>query len=125
LALALGGFVIQFPGGSAYHAGDTGHGVHFGMIRQRLGAPRLALLPVGAYLPRWFMRHHHMDPADAVRGFKDLGAKAALGMHYGTFQLADEAYDAPLDDLAAALKAARIPGTRFRTLPFGQGWTLA
>ena len=120
-----GGFVIQFPGGSAYHAGDSGYGVHFGMIRQRLGAPRLALLPVGAYLPRWFMRHHHMDPADAVHAFRDLGARWALGMHYGTFQLADEAYDAPLQDLRQALRAARIPSTRFRTLPFGQGWSLA
>ena len=85
----------------------------------------MAALPIGAYLPRWFMRHHHMDPADAVKAFRDLGARFGLGMHYGTFQLADEAYDAPLKDLAGALKAARVPASRFRTLPFGRGWRLA
>jgi L-ascorbate metabolism protein UlaG (beta-lactamase superfamily) len=120
-----GGFVVHFPGGAAFHAGDSGYGAHFAQIRRRLGAPRLALLPIGAYLPRWFMRHHHMDPADAVRAFQALGARFGLGMHYGTFQLADEAYEAPLKDLAAALQAARIPAARFRTLPFGRGWRLA
>jgi L-ascorbate metabolism protein UlaG (beta-lactamase superfamily) len=119
-----GGFVAAFPGGPAYFAGDTGYGRHFKMIRKRFGPMRLAVLPVGAYLPRWFMRHHHMDPGDAVKAFQDLGAAWGLGMHYGTFQLADEAYDAPGKELALALKAAGVAAGRFRLPEFGEAWTL-
>ena len=119
-----GGFVAGFPGGPVYFAGDTGYGKHFKMIRRRFGAMRLAALPIGAYEPRWFMRHHHMNPADSVRAFKDLGAAFGLGMHYGTFQLADEDYGAPLLDLASALKVARIAPARFRALEFGRGWAI-
>ncbi|HXC64529.1 MAG TPA: MBL fold metallo-hydrolase [bacterium] len=119
-----GGFVAEWPGGPVYFAGDTGYGRHFRMIRRRFGAMRLAVLPVGAYLPRWFMRHHHMDPADAVKAFRDLGADWGLGMHYGTFQLADEAYDAPLKDLDLALKRGKVQAGRFRAPEFGKGWTL-
>jgi L-ascorbate metabolism protein UlaG (beta-lactamase superfamily) len=117
-----GGFQAELPGGAVYFAGDTGYGRHFGEIRRRLGAPRLAILPIGAYEPRWFMEHHHMNPVDAVRAFKDLKARYALAMHFGTFQLADEGFDDPLRVLAEASKAARLVAGRFRALGFGAAW---
>jgi L-ascorbate metabolism protein UlaG (beta-lactamase superfamily) len=101
-------------------AGDTGYGPHFREIEQRLGPMRLALLPIGAYEPRWFMGPVHLNPADAVQAFQDLGAKRAVGMHFGTFQLTAEAIDAPLHDLTAALDEAGIPGENFFTLDVGQ-----
>ena len=77
-------------------------------MRERLGPPDVALIPIGAYAPRWFMAAQHVDPAEAVRIFTDVGAGRALGIHWGTFQLTDEAREAPVQELAAALNAARI-----------------
>ncbi len=95
------GFVSQ-DGTRVYHGGDTGYGPHFKSIRSRWGAPDLALLPVGAYAPKWFMGAAHMDPEEAVRAFHDLGARKAVGMHFGTFQLTNE----PREEPGARLKAA-------------------
>jgi L-ascorbate metabolism protein UlaG (beta-lactamase superfamily) len=117
-----GGFHISFKSGGVYFAGDTGYGSHFKAILARLGAPRLAVLPVGAYEPRWFMQHHHMNPADAVQARQDLGAERALAMHFGTFPLADEGYDAPMRDLAAAKAAAGLGDEQFKVLGFGEAW---
>jgi L-ascorbate metabolism protein UlaG (beta-lactamase superfamily) len=82
-------------GTRVYHAGDTGYGPHFKSIRERWGAPDLALLPIGSYDPEWFMKIAHMNPEDAVRAYHDLAARQAVGMHFGTFQLTDEARDEP------------------------------
>jgi L-ascorbate metabolism protein UlaG (beta-lactamase superfamily) len=117
-----GGFNIHFQSGGVYFAGDTGYGRHFEMIQQRLGAPRLAVLPIGAYEPRWFMQHHHMNPADAMLAMKDLGAPFALGMHFGTFRLTDEAYEHPLLHLDEARQAAGVNPKHFRAVDFGEGW---
>ena len=87
--------------------------------RERYGPFRLAILPIGAYEPRWFMRDQHMNPEESVQAFIDCGAELALGHHYGTFQLTDEAIDAPLIALDDALKAAGISPERFRRC--GQG----
>jgi L-ascorbate metabolism protein UlaG (beta-lactamase superfamily) len=106
-------------GDSAY-----GDGQHFREARQRYGPLRLAILPIGAYEPRWFMRDQHMNPAEAVRAFIDCGAELALGHHYGTFQLTDESIDAPVIALAEALKAAGISAEGFRALRPGQVWQL-
>ena len=84
------------------------------------GPLRLAILPIGAYEPRWFMRDQHMNPADAVKALGDCGAEAALAHHHGTFQLTDEAIDAPALALAEALDAAKIPRERFAVLKPGQ-----
>ena len=115
-------FVIEAPGGRIYCVADSGYGDgrHFRAARERHGPLRLAILPIGAYEPRWFMRSHHMNPAESVQAFIDCGAELALGHHYGTFQLTDEAIDAPLDALAEALRAAGIATERFRTLRPGQ-----
>lgn len=121
-----GGFVISLKAGSVYYAGDTGYGdgSHFRAAREHLGPFRLALLPIGAYEPRWFMRPQHMNPADAVQAFRDLDAHHALAVHFGTFQLTDEAIDAPVNDLAAALVEHPALAERFRVLANGQVWEL-
>jgi L-ascorbate metabolism protein UlaG (beta-lactamase superfamily) len=119
-------FVIETPGGRIYFVADSGYGDggHFRAARERNGPLRLVILPIGAYEPRWFMSSQHMNPAESVQAFLDCGAELALGHHYGTFQLTDEAIDAPLVALAEALRCAGIPAERFRTLRPGQVWDL-
>jgi L-ascorbate metabolism protein UlaG (beta-lactamase superfamily) len=89
------GFVVERADCRVYFAGDTGFGDHFAYIRERFGAPRLALLPIGAYEPRWFMSPIHMAPDEAVLAHKILAAKTSIAIHHGTFQLADEGIDTP------------------------------
>lgn len=96
------GYLIEGPGGLVYFAGDTAFGAHFAAIRERFGAPRVALLPIGAYEPRWFMSRVHMSPEEAVCAHRILGAGTSIAIHHGTFQLADEGIDAPAKGLAAA-----------------------
>jgi L-ascorbate metabolism protein UlaG (beta-lactamase superfamily) len=115
------GYVIEGPAGAVYFAGDTGFGPHFAQIRQRFGLLRLAILPIGAYRPAWFMGRIHLSPAQAVRAHDVLAATTSLAMHYGTFRLADDGQDQPLRDLAAALDAHTNPKPRFWTLAFGEG----
>jgi L-ascorbate metabolism protein UlaG (beta-lactamase superfamily) len=119
-------FVIETPGGTIYFVADSGYGDgwHFRRARERYGPFRLAILPIGAYEPRWFMRDQHMNPAESVRTLIDCGAELGLGHHYGTFQLTDEPFDAPLVALAEALQVAEIPPERFRALRPGQVWEL-
>lgn len=114
-----GGFVIRGASGSVYFAGDTGWGRHFGQIAERFAPIRAALLPIGAYLPRWFMKPVHIEPAEAVEAHKVLGARTSIPMHYGTFNLGDDGELQPLDDLRAALAANGNPS--FRILDFGEG----
>jgi L-ascorbate metabolism protein UlaG (beta-lactamase superfamily) len=89
------GYIIESGLGMVYFAADTGFGPHFAWIRNRFGSPRLALLPIGAYEPRWFMSPIHMNPEEAVEAHRILGAATSIAIHHGTFQLADEALDAP------------------------------
>jgi L-ascorbate metabolism protein UlaG (beta-lactamase superfamily) len=120
-----GGFVLQAGGTRLYFAGDTAYAPFFHDIRRRLGPIDLALLPIGAYEPRWFMHSVHMNPAEAVQAHLDLEASASIGMHFGTFQLTTEAIDAPLRALDDALRANAIPPSRFRTLDFGESLVVA
>jgi L-ascorbate metabolism protein UlaG (beta-lactamase superfamily) len=89
------GYVIEFAERLVYFAGDTGLGNHFAWIREKFGAVDLALLPIGAYEPRWFMSPVHMSPEEAVRAHDILGAKISIAIHHGTFQLADDGVDTP------------------------------
>src|SRR4051794_7087080 len=119
-------FVIETPAGRIYHVADSGYGngQHFRDARDRYGPFRLAVLPIGSYEPRWFMRDMHMNPAEAVKALRDCGADLALGHHYGTFQLTDEAIDAPVRALEAARIEAEIEPERFRLLKPGQSWNV-
>ena len=101
-------------------AGDSGAGPHWAEIHDRIGAPALALLPIGAYLPREMMRRVHVDPAEAVDAHLALGARRSVGMHFGTFQLAAEAIDAPPRDLAEARLARGVAADAFVTHGFGE-----
>ncbi len=114
-----GGFMLKTPAGAVFFCGDSGWGGHFSAIRVRLGPPGLALLPIGAYAPRWFMAPVHLNPDEAVRAHLALGARLSLGMHYGTWQLTDEGIDAPGLALAAARRTHDVAETAFRTLAFG------
>jgi L-ascorbate metabolism protein UlaG (beta-lactamase superfamily) len=95
------GYVIEAVNSTVYFAGDTAFGKHFAAIRERFGAPRLALLPIGAYEPRWFMSPVHMAPDDAIRAHEILAAKTSIAIHHGTFQLGDEGIDTPKTQLRA------------------------
>ena len=118
--------VIETPGGRIYFVADSGYddGRHFREARERHGPFKLAILPIGAYEPRWFMRDQHMNPAESVQALIDCGAELALAHHFGTFQLTDEAIDAPLSALAEALEGAAIAPERFRALRPGEVWEL-
>jgi L-ascorbate metabolism protein UlaG (beta-lactamase superfamily) len=115
-----GGFVLAPAGRRIFFAGDTAYAPFFHDIRRRHGPIDLALLPIGAYEPRWFMHAVHMNPAEAVRAHLDLEASQSIGMHFGTFQLTLEGIDAPLRALEEACGASNVPRPRFRTLGFGE-----
>jgi L-ascorbate metabolism protein UlaG (beta-lactamase superfamily) len=110
------GYVLRGPAGTVYYAGDTGFGRHFEEIAARFGAPRLALLPIGGYLPSWFMRPVHLSPEEAVRAHHLLGARTSVAIHFGTFALADDGEAAPVEGLRAA-----APGGGFWVLGNGEG----
>lgn len=107
-------WVFQGTQGRAYFAGDTGDGPHFDLVGQKLGPFRVAVLPIGAYKPEWFMGPIHIGPAQAVAAAERLKAQVAVPIHYGTFDLADDGETEPLDELAKA------PG-KFKVVGFGEG----
>jgi N-acyl-phosphatidylethanolamine-hydrolysing phospholipase D len=124
-----GGFAVFSPHCHLFYSGDTGYSKDFSDIRARYAerqAPQagggfdLALLPIGAYAPRWFMREQHIDAHEAVQVHRDIGAKRSLGIHWGTFQLTDEALDEPPRALAAARAAAGLAEHEFFVMAIGQ-----
>ncbi|MGC4072214.1 MAG: MBL fold metallo-hydrolase [Nibricoccus sp.] len=120
-----GGFFITTPARRLFFAGDTGyHSQFFKEIGTRLGSPDLALLPIGAYEPQWFMRDQHVNPAEAVQIHHDLGSRLSLGMHWGTFQLTDETRLDPIDALRNSLAAANVSEDFFRVMEPGQSLTV-
>jgi L-ascorbate metabolism protein UlaG (beta-lactamase superfamily) len=109
------GYVIESGDRIVYFAGDTAFGPHFAQIREMFGSPHLALLPIGAYEPRWFMSPVHMGPDEAVRAHEILGAETSVAIHHGTFQLADDGLDTAKKELLA-----RAPQDSFLVLNNGQ-----
>ncbi len=109
------GYVIECQERLVYFAGDTAFGRHFVQIREKFGSPRLALLPIGAYEPRWFMSPVHMAPDEAVRAHEILAAGTSIAIHHGTFQLGDESIDTPRKQLIAC-----APRQSFLVLNNGQ-----
>jgi L-ascorbate metabolism protein UlaG (beta-lactamase superfamily) len=118
------GFMIETPSGLIYCAGDTAYqdGKIFAEIRKRCGAPLVAILPIGAYEPRWFMSTQHTDPAEAVQIATDVGAQYLLGVHWGTFALTDEPWDEPPKLLAQAI-AERRSGINALAFLSGDVWS--
>jgi len=114
-------FLLETEGGPVYFAADSGWGGHFADIGERYGPLRLALLPIGAYLPRWFMRGVHIDPDEAVRAHLALRARLSVAIHFGTFELGGDGQVQAVEELGAALQQHGIPADRFRVLDFGEG----
>lgn len=116
-------FAVDTPAGRLFVSGDTGYdrGRPYAAAAEH-GPYRLAILPIGAYAPRWFMKGQHQDPAEAVTGFRALGASWAMAHHWGTFRLTDEARDDPPAGLAAALADQGIDPARFRVILPGTAW---
>jgi len=124
--LALwGGFTLLAGSRRIYFAGDSAYASFFREFPKRIGPIDLALMPIGAYEPRWFMQAVHMNPAEAVQAHLDAGAAESIGMHFGTFQLTTEGIDEPVEALAAACAARGVPAGRFRTLEHGGSVHLA
>lgn len=117
-------FVLETPAGRLYHIGDTGYhdGEAFRRHRATYGPFRLAMLPIGAYEPRWFMSDNHMNPDEAVQVLRDLDAQEALGHHWGTFKLTNEGIDKPPAALDTALQNAGVAPERFRPVLPGMVW---
>jgi L-ascorbate metabolism protein UlaG (beta-lactamase superfamily) len=120
-----GGFVIEGSAATVYHAGDSALFDGFAEIGARFPAIDLALLPVGAYDPGWFMLRQHMDPEQALQAFEDVGARVMVPMHWGTFKLADEPLDEPPRRLEAERQRRRLPPERVRVLAVGATIELA
>ena len=119
-----GAFFITTPKAKIYFGGDTGYDTHFLQTKEKLGVPDIALIPIGAYEPRWFMKSHHLNPEEAVRAHKDLESKLSFGMHMMTFQLSDESYEAPVEELEKAKIKFQIEPQKFQILDVGESFTL-
>ncbi len=124
-----GGFAVFTPDFHLFFAGDTAYSRDFKDIQARLaesqsvrrgGGFDLALLPIGAYEPRWFMSNQHVNVDEALKIHADLGAKRSLGVHWGTFQLTDEPLDEPPRVLAQLREAAGLPEEAFFVLAIGE-----
>jgi L-ascorbate metabolism protein UlaG (beta-lactamase superfamily) len=120
-----GGFHLGFGSKRVWFAGDSGYDREiFQAIRDRCGSPELALIPIGAYEPRWFMAPIHMNPAEALQAHRDVGARRSIGMHWGTFQLTDEGRDEPVRALQEAQHAAGMEPEEFSVLVPGESLVL-
>src|SRR5271170_171567 len=111
-------FLIDAPEGAIYCIGDTGFGDGeiFRDVGARFGPPRLALIPIGAYEPRWFMKDQHVNPTEAVKILELCAARQAIAHHWGTFHLSNEAIEEPPSALKEALREAAIDERRFRVI---------
>lgn len=117
-----GGFVVDGPQGTAYFAGDSGFGEFIDLIAERYSRFDVAILPIGSYEARWFMRRSHMNPEDAVRIHLALHAKQSIGMHFGTFlEHPEQTIDQHESDLAAALTRYEVRSAEFVVPRFGEG----
>lgn len=114
------GYVAEAAGKKVYFAGDTGYSEDFKIIGSKFSPIDLALLPIGAYEPRWFMKAMHVNPEEAVQMFEDLGARQAAAMHWGTFRLTIEPLDEPPLRLRAALEKRQIEAGRFFVMQHGE-----
>ena len=117
-------FLLETPAGKIYHIGDTGFhdGINYKALNEKHGPIDLAIMPIGAYEPRWFMKGQHQNPDEAVQGHKLIKAKVSIGHHWGTFQLTNEAIEAPIEALTVAKQEHGLKDDAFITLHPGEGW---
>ena len=113
-----GGWFIKTDEYSMYHAGDTGYSSDFIETKKRLGSPKYAFIPIGAYDPEWFMAASHVNPEDAIKIMHDLDAEQSFGMHWGTFTLTAEDTLEPAQRLMDGIK--QYPLKSFKTLIPGE-----
>jgi N-acyl-phosphatidylethanolamine-hydrolysing phospholipase D len=114
------GWVLETRHGKIFFAGDTGYSPHFREISDKLGKMRIALLPIGAYQPRWLMKAVHMDPPEALLAHRDLQAEKSVAMHWGTFKLTDEPLNEPPVYLKKIMKDAGVSDDSFLVMNFGE-----
>jgi N-acyl-phosphatidylethanolamine-hydrolysing phospholipase D len=128
-ATLWGGYALFANDFHTYFSGDTGYSKDFSDTRERFAARQtaalgggfdMALIAVGAYEPRWFMKDQHVNPEEAVQIHLDLQAKRSIGVHWGTFDLTDESLDQPPKDLAAARAAKKLQQEAFDVMAIGQ-----
>jgi L-ascorbate metabolism protein UlaG (beta-lactamase superfamily) len=119
-------FVLSLGDDKVLFIGDTGFdkGRPYYNLAQKFGGFRAAVLPIGAYDPRWFMAGQHQNPAEAVQGFQIINADYAIGHHWGTIQLTNEGRDDPKIELEIALKEQGVESERFRALEAGDVWAI-
>ena len=116
-----GGFYLRLAERRVWFVGDTGYDAAiFRAVADRCGPPDLALIPIGAYEPRWFMEPMHINPAEAVQLHRDVGARRSIAMHWGTFQLTDEGREEPVAALDAARRAQGVSADAFQVLAPGE-----
>jgi L-ascorbate metabolism protein UlaG (beta-lactamase superfamily) len=119
-----GGWVVQRGDFRFWFAGDTGYTTHLIEIGDRLGPFDLAAIPIGAYEPRWFMQAQHIDPQQAVRLHRELRSRHSIAIHWGAFELADDALDAPPDVLEEAMADQGVEAGSFAVMRTGGRWDL-
>jgi L-ascorbate metabolism protein UlaG (beta-lactamase superfamily) len=119
------GFVLQGLSGNIYFAGDTGMDGHFVDIKNRFGPIRLALLPIGSYLPQWFMHPVHISPSEAMEVHTMLESRVSVAIHFGTFALGDDGEFEPVRKLREALNDNDKSDSRFWVLEHGEGRDVA
>jgi N-acyl-phosphatidylethanolamine-hydrolysing phospholipase D len=116
-----GSYGIEVANKKIYFAGDTGYGEHFIDIKNKWGKPTIALLPIGAYQPEWFMHENHLNPEEAVKAHLDLGVEHSIAIHFNTLQLSDERLGQPEEDLQKALTSNQLSNKEFFILKEGEG----
>jgi len=114
------GWVVGSDHFRFFFCGDTGYTPRFREIGSRLGPFDLAAIPIGAYEPRWFMKHHHVNPAEAVQIHLDVHAKKSIAIHWGTFILTDEPLNEPPVKLRDAMEERNVSRDTFLVLPHGK-----
>lgn len=115
-----GSFAVRSPQSSFFFTGDTAYCPVFKQIGHTFGPFDFAAIPIGAYAPRWFMKDVHCNPEEAVRIHQDLRARRSVGVHWGTFPMADEDFVEPALELARARDVQKVPHTEFFTMRHGE-----
>ena len=120
-----GAYVIEAGKKKIYFAGDTGYNNHFVDTFKKFGAMDVSLIPIGAYEPRWFMKIQHINPEEAVFAHMDLKSKKSIGIHFETFQLTDEGFLDPRQDLKKSLESLKINPESFIAPEHGETLRIA